>query len=498
MAAINKLPTVGTLSTSDLVALFSGSLGNDAAATLGTLVTFLQSQLTSPGDDITQYASPNASGFGVLVSPVVDGQSVFLLLTPTAGFAAGTITLPDVSTCIDGQHVVVASTQAVTSLTVAGNGSVVNGAPTSLVANQAFVLRWDGIMQAWYPASGGTGGDSTASFAELTDAASADIPTLNAPVAAALGLKQNIAPTVITFAALAALAAANTVQPGLIYSVVGVLYIGTSISTFELLSISAPTNLVTAGAVTTQGTYVVPPDVNELDVDGSAAGAGGGGGFTSVSGGGGGGAGQHCHNKRLYVIPNETLFWQVGAGGAAGAVAGNGGVGGTTYLKRTSHAGTILLSMAGGSAGVGGTVTNGGAGGASGSIAGGATTVGAANNGSAASSGTGLVLPNEVIPGSGGGSGSVTGNGGTGGAGEAYLGGYIGGVGAGSGGGGGSGWPADDNGYTTVPGARSVGGATGVAGTQCGAPGSGGGGGGINAAGAAGADGFLRLRQIRY
>ena len=42
MAAINKLPSVQTLSTADTLALFSNSLGNDAQATLATVLGWLQ------------------------------------------------------------------------------------------------------------------------------------------------------------------------------------------------------------------------------------------------------------------------------------------------------------------------------------------------------------------------------------------------------------------------------------------------------------------------
>lgn len=151
MSAIDKLSRVSTLTTADLIALFSNSLGNDAAATLGTLLTFLQSQLSVAGVLVTQYSSPNATGFTVLIAPPVAGQSIFLLLTPLAGYATGTITLPAQATCLDGQEVLVTTTQLVTALTVGGNGATaVNGAPTTLAANAFFRMRYDAIAKSWY------------------------------------------------------------------------------------------------------------------------------------------------------------------------------------------------------------------------------------------------------------------------------------------------------------------------------------------------------------
>jgi len=99
---------------------------------------------------VTQYAAPAATGFTVLVAPPDSGDSMFLLLTPNAGYAAGTITLPAAATCVDGQELLVTTTQLVTALTVGGNGSTVNGAPTTLAANAFFRLRFDGVFKAWY------------------------------------------------------------------------------------------------------------------------------------------------------------------------------------------------------------------------------------------------------------------------------------------------------------------------------------------------------------
>jgi len=146
--AINKLSAVTSLSLSDQIALASASLGDDARAALSTLVAFIQSQLTATGGHLTQYASPNATGFSVSINPATAGGNVFLLLTPLAGYAAGTVVLP--SDPVDAQEVLSTSTQAVAALTVNGNGKAVNGAPTAFAANGFFRLRFDGVNQSWY------------------------------------------------------------------------------------------------------------------------------------------------------------------------------------------------------------------------------------------------------------------------------------------------------------------------------------------------------------
>lgn len=148
MSAIDKLSRVTSVASADLLALFSSAVGNDSSVTLSTVLAWLQEQLTADGGMVTQYAAPSATGFSVTVAPPVAGGSVWLLLTPVAGYAAGTVVLP--ASPVDRQEVLVSSTQAVTTLTVNGNGSTVNGAPATLAANAFFRLRYDGVLKAFY------------------------------------------------------------------------------------------------------------------------------------------------------------------------------------------------------------------------------------------------------------------------------------------------------------------------------------------------------------
>lgn len=145
--AINALNT-GTPANDSQIPFFDTTNGQDRKASLAEVAAvLLASQVAA---EITQYAAPNATGFGVQIVPGVDGGSVYLLLTPAAGYAAGTITLPAVALCQDGQQVRVSCTQAVTTLTVAGNGATVNGAPAALTANSFLTLRFNGVLSSWF------------------------------------------------------------------------------------------------------------------------------------------------------------------------------------------------------------------------------------------------------------------------------------------------------------------------------------------------------------
>lgn len=147
--AIERL-NQGTLSSASQLPFYDTAIGGDARASITALAAFIGQLLGTASLQLTQYAAPNATAFNVQVAPQTDGASVWLVLTPLAGYAAGTITLPAVALCQHGQELLVNSTQAVTALTIAGNGAAVNGAPTTLTANAFFRLKFDGVLKVWY------------------------------------------------------------------------------------------------------------------------------------------------------------------------------------------------------------------------------------------------------------------------------------------------------------------------------------------------------------
>lgn len=144
---INELSRV-TPAAADLTALWSTANGDTAACSLTQLATLIASLITAADDKVTQYAAPSASGFTVTLTD--DADSKWLILTPVAGYAAGTIKLPAVANAVDKQEVLVNCTQVVTALTVDGNGATVTGAPTTLAANAFFRLRFDAVVDVWY------------------------------------------------------------------------------------------------------------------------------------------------------------------------------------------------------------------------------------------------------------------------------------------------------------------------------------------------------------
>lgn len=148
MPTINQLSAVDSVTGSDQLPIYSSEAGDARKASLNVLKDWLQNQLSYLSQFFKQFAAPSATGFSVTLNN--DSQSVWLVLTPVAGYAAGTLVLPAVANCVDQQEILVNSTQAVTALTVSGNGSTVTGAPTTLAANGFFRLKHEAVTHTWY------------------------------------------------------------------------------------------------------------------------------------------------------------------------------------------------------------------------------------------------------------------------------------------------------------------------------------------------------------
>lgn len=149
MSTINQLTAMDTLTGSDLIPVYSQYNGDARKASMSVLAAFVESVLTTVGDKVTQYAAPIASATTIQVSDT--SNSVWLIVTPSSVFAAGTIKLPAVANCIDRQELLVNYVNGVTALTIDGNGAAnVIGAPTTMANNAFFRLRFDIVMKTWY------------------------------------------------------------------------------------------------------------------------------------------------------------------------------------------------------------------------------------------------------------------------------------------------------------------------------------------------------------
>ena len=165
MPTINQLPSASTLSSSDQLPVYSSSNGDARKASLSALLAWFRSTFASP-DFETVLEAPTGSGFNIQLA--ASTESLWLIANPTGAFAAGTITLPPVADCFDGQEIIVTCSQAVTALTVDGNGATVLGEPTNLGTGGFFALRFRESQSTWYTTSQSLGGSDRFSNITIT------------------------------------------------------------------------------------------------------------------------------------------------------------------------------------------------------------------------------------------------------------------------------------------------------------------------------------------
>lgn len=142
MTTINELSRADSYDAGDLIPVFSSEASDTRSLSRAVLLATLEANL-SRGTLSTRYAAPSATGFSVNAE-----ANTHLIMTPVAGYAAGTIVLPSSPT--DRDEFLCNCTQSVTTLTVSGNGKSVVGAPTTLTADAFFRLKYDGVLSTWY------------------------------------------------------------------------------------------------------------------------------------------------------------------------------------------------------------------------------------------------------------------------------------------------------------------------------------------------------------
>lgn len=164
MPTINQLSAVTSVVASDLLPLYSSANGDARKASMSVVLDFIEANFGSP-EFTTIINAPTSSGFNILLAAAT--SNLWLIINPTGPFAAGTITLPPVASCYDGQQIIVTSSQSITTLTLAGNGATLVGAPAALGIGGFFALRFNKLQGAWYCVSQSLGALGT-SFTNIT------------------------------------------------------------------------------------------------------------------------------------------------------------------------------------------------------------------------------------------------------------------------------------------------------------------------------------------
>ena len=154
MATINQLSATDTLTGGDLLPVYVSDNGDARKASITLLKTYMQNNLTFPSTStgisqfVPQYASPAASGFTITMTSA--SANAWLIITPLGAYAAGTITFPALANCTDNQEIILVTTQAITALTINGNGATVIGAPGTLSQFGGARFKFNALSSAWY------------------------------------------------------------------------------------------------------------------------------------------------------------------------------------------------------------------------------------------------------------------------------------------------------------------------------------------------------------
>lgn len=248
MADINQLSAVDTLNAGDLLPIWKTNNGDTRKAAMSVLQSYMQNNLTFPtvtgvSQFVPQYASPVATGFTVTLTSNSDNR--WLILTPLAGYAAGTIVFPALANVVDNQEILIVSTQAVAALTINGNGATVVGAPAYVSANGGFRFKFNALGGIWYrldedldPDLAALAGVSSSGLLARTGAGTAAARTVTGSTGLTVtngdGVSGN--PTLTLDATLAGISAVTTASDQLVYS--------TGVDTFATTSFTAAGRLI--------------------------------------------------------------------------------------------------------------------------------------------------------------------------------------------------------------------------------------------------------------
>jgi len=151
---INQLSTSDTLTAGDLLPIWRANNSDTRKTSLTTLQAYMQANLTFPSvaagvsQFVVQYAAPAATGFTVTLVSTSNNQ--WLVMSPLATYATGTITFPPVASCVDNQEILIYSTQIVTTLTLSGNGATIAGSPGFITAGGALRFKYNALGSVWY------------------------------------------------------------------------------------------------------------------------------------------------------------------------------------------------------------------------------------------------------------------------------------------------------------------------------------------------------------
>ena len=146
MPTINQLSSTDTLSGNDLAVIYSANNGDDRKISITNFLNYFKESFTAPDFITTITAAVN----GQTVSMTDDSTNQWALLSPAGTIATATIVFPISTGLVDGQEIIVTSSQTITALTINGNGSTVSGGPTTIGATSPMKMKYNVLTTSWH------------------------------------------------------------------------------------------------------------------------------------------------------------------------------------------------------------------------------------------------------------------------------------------------------------------------------------------------------------
>ncbi|MEB3793857.1 MULTISPECIES: transcriptional regulator [unclassified Acinetobacter] len=144
-----RLNETDALGVGDQFVLYKGNCTDFRSVPQDVILSWILSNIpvVKPVSAIIQPFNPNAN-----FTKEIDNNAAgtYLVINPSAAIAVGTLVLPSVNSIVDGQEVLVTSSQQITDLTIDANGATVIGAPDAMGATAFFKLKYEELSQTWY------------------------------------------------------------------------------------------------------------------------------------------------------------------------------------------------------------------------------------------------------------------------------------------------------------------------------------------------------------
>ncbi|HCA5022803.1 TPA: transcriptional regulator [Acinetobacter baumannii] len=145
----NRLNETDALEIGDQFVLYKGGCTDFRAVPTSTVLAWILENIPviTPASGIIQLFNPTADfTIEITNNPV----STYLVMNPLTGITNGTIKLPPLTRLVDGQEVLVTSSQQISNLTIDGNGAALIGDPNALSASGFFTMKFEKVSQTWY------------------------------------------------------------------------------------------------------------------------------------------------------------------------------------------------------------------------------------------------------------------------------------------------------------------------------------------------------------